>query len=568
MKITTLLTGLAITSTSLTAIANQAEPTYETVVGKSLTQAQIIEMEANWLAGNTYQLGMYGAMPKSYDDTEAGIGEGTGLGYWQYLNTYNQAYQEQQQADPQGTKIERAMLHNGLDIYDGAVWQIALSVAANANPEKKQAYSQLIDNYYKLLDGGQTAEFSNFYANANPNGQAFQYGWDTPITMQGHSAYLFKFISPTWGHNVDPLTSENVQWPEYSAITGEQAWAAFIGPIQSAYVLNDGQHNPNWASASNFLKLAVQSLPAIVAMQSDVGGIYYSVGMPAPDTANTAGKLSISLENNFSIYAGLHMLQQALESQIQTHQTLLAKDDNNTTVKAQLSEEESQLEQVNTILAKLTKFLENGYDNAKPFDTKTGLYYTNLTETAAGSTEWTPNDAKDFAVDVQTWGATTFGKEIDTTFGAGTAYNMWQKTKEIGGYYDNKDHLLGVGYTEQKPGDDHYELSGEWTFGAINMAVVLAAQYTASGDEAKAKSLLADASAMKAGTEQEVSNMDKAAEGKLSYLYANQRTLIPFGWYSNKVPATASTSWALFTQDCFNPLELGGGDDLVCPWKK
>jgi len=44
-----------------------------------------------------------------------------------------------------------------------------------------------------------------------------------------------------------------------------------------------------------------------------------------------------------------------------------------------------------------------------------------------------------------------------------------------------------------------------------------------------------------------------------SYLYANKRFFIPWGWYANPLGATSSTGWAVFYDWMYNPFELGGG---------
>ena len=42
------------------------------------------------------------------------------------------------------------------------------------------------------------------------------------------------------------------------------------------------------------------------------------------------------------------------------------------------------------------------------------------------------------------------------------------------------------------------------------------------------------------------------------YLYASRRYLIPFGWYANPIPSTASTAWIVMVADDFDPLGYGG----------
>jgi len=43
-----------------------------------------------------------------------------------------------------------------------------------------------------------------------------------------------------------------------------------------------------------------------------------------------------------------------------------------------------------------------------------------------------------------------------------------------------------------------------------------------------------------------------------SYLYANKRFFIPWGWYANPLGATSSTGWAVFNDWGYNPFVLGG----------
>merc|ERR1712196_764534 len=55
--------------------------------------------------------------------------------------------------------------------------------------------------------------------------------------------------------------------------------------------------------------------------------------------------------------------------------------------------------------------------------------------------------------DPQAWAVGALGQKfIDDAYGDGTAYRMWQATKLIGGYYDEKGNLGGVGYTNHTIG--------------------------------------------------------------------------------------------------------------------
>lgn len=42
------------------------------------------------------------------------------------------------------------------------------------------------------------------------------------------------------------------------------------------------------------------------------------------------------------------------------------------------------------------------------------------------------------------------------------------------------------------------------------------------------------------------------------YLYASRRYRIPFGWYANPIPSTASTAWVILIADEYDPFGYAG----------
>jgi hypothetical protein len=42
------------------------------------------------------------------------------------------------------------------------------------------------------------------------------------------------------------------------------------------------------------------------------------------------------------------------------------------------------------------------------------------------------------------------------------------------------------------------------------------------------------------------------------YLYASRRHYIPFGWYANPLPSTASTAWMIMLANGYDPFGVGG----------
>jgi len=177
------------------------------------------------------------------------------------------------------------------------------------------------------------------------------------------------------------------------------------------------------------------------------------------------------------------------------------------------------------------------------------------------------NETGGFAVDCQTWGMTVLGqKKVDALFGVGTAYNIWQATKKFAGYYNPQQQLGGVGYTIVNGLQTNMIWSAEWTWGAIGACEKLAHEYSLIGRADYAASLTADAQSMASLVAQPVVRCGNGAwcGGGLvqedgSYLYANSRFFIPWGWYANPIGATCSTAWAIMHKHSFNPFVLGGG---------
>lgn len=544
------------------------EPPYPIYTpAKGMLAKDQIPMEALWLHANANRYGDV-TLPKSFDSNA----------YWQYLVNHNSDYQSFINLydthncvvpvdDKNKATIERAMQQQGLDIYDGAVWQIALAIAAKDNP----AYLLDVEGFKNFLARGiqGPGSFQSYYAF---NGYTYN-GVSMPLAK---NSYLLKFVSPSWASNYDGVNDCNMQWPEWSAVTGEEAWAVFIGPVQSIYLLNDGANNPKWSSdaqAGDYIQLGINALGAIQQMQAPNGGVYRNVAPPGQPQ-----NFDISLENNFSLYAGLTMFEQALKAQVATQSAKL-KTLNKTANSAAVSKLQQSIAsdvdyitRTNIIRQGLVKFFA-GQGGISVFDRAGNYFYSSVNGTAV---------SKDFAVDVQTWGATVIAtspkkdpqypdepdllQTMTDTYGADLMYNILESAISQSGYYDNTNKLLGVGYTAQKKEDPFYELSGEWTLGAINAAIVLADHYKQDAD--KRATLIKQAGEMIVGVTNEASNLQGSQTGgtsRLSYLYANKRAFIPFGWFSNKSPATASTGWSLMVNSCFNPLELGGGDyKAVC----
>src|SRR5690606_25418938 len=149
-------------------------------------------------------------------------------------------------------------------------------------------------------------------------GKSFVYN-GTAIT-DGARAYAFRAMAPEWIAR-DPLMgspyaswitasglpasnssyeSGKITWTDWKPITGENAWAFLIGPLQAAHIHYIVDRKERFVP---FKELAVQNalnvLPAFAAMQSDIGGVYYA---PAGTVGNEGGSSvnphQVSVENN------------------------------------------------------------------------------------------------------------------------------------------------------------------------------------------------------------------------------------------------------------------------------
>ncbi|MBF0594594.1 MAG: hypothetical protein HQL22_06470, partial [Candidatus Omnitrophica bacterium] len=407
--------------------------------------------------------------------------------------------------------IERMIMNDGLSFYDGAVWQMALAFAGgNDNLKAADIYTQtLLSGHWKRM--GDLRGFSDFTYRG--------------MKLSLEEALFFRTMSPRW-EQTDPLTGKTempgfigpgynpnlIVWQDWKPITGENAWI-MMGALQQA----NAKYGKQIPLDGDEVKLAKSIVPALRALTADIGAIFH-----APEGTADKDPNDISNENNFSAYAALRMLYQ------------ITKD-------ARYLDMMKGIEQYMSKYAwdkRMGKFLNSGRAEENGILYQGGLYKGKTFE---------PN-TREFAVDVQTWGIVAFSpKKLDEMYEEGAAYRMWRATKLRSGFTQG-GKLFGVGYT-----DGHDVFSGEWTAGAIAACLELALYYKNS-HTAWAEEALADAQSMVKGME----SLRRIDGNTKSYLYADKRYVIPFGWNANPVPSTASTGWAYFVQNGLNPFQLGG----------
>jgi hypothetical protein len=507
-------------------------------------------------------------------------------------------------------QTERVNVHNGTNIYDAATWQIAVVLGA-----VKNHFANLLD-----LDSYQLASYQNQVLSQMHNtrdvptgsrattiGSLYVYN-GTRIT-DPRSAYAFRMTAPAWlapdplkdsqyAHfiTVGKLPGNNpayrfghLSWSDWKPITGDNAWAFLVGPLQAAYlhyVVGGGARCVPFSEPS--IQTAISVLSAFAAMQSAAGAVYYA---PAGTLQNQGGAsvspYFVSIENNLSLFAGLNILKSTLAHEL-AGDTKLTSDARNQIARA------SKL--IDTMLsggllpgARHTKGLR---EFLHTHAWRNGQFVTGgFANEPDSKAEWRPI-LEPRAVDVNTWGVAALGSEqIDAWFGFGATYGLWERLKDWGAYGEGQT-LWGVGYSDSDSNGRTQEgnfragvLSAEWTAGAIMMVRNMIHHYRSpprsAGESAQAQvfvsKLTDDESRMVAG----IQNLryDRYIQASLPgkpadyanlivepttpvrsepYLYSSRRYFIPFGWYGNAIPSTAASAWVVLVADRFDPFGFAG----------
>ena len=507
-------------------------------------------------------------------------------------------------------QTERVNVHNGTNIYDAATWQIAVVLGAVKNHFRSlldlESY-QLASHQNQVLSQVRPTRDVPTGGRATTSGALYVYN-GTRIT-EPRSAYAFRMTAPGW-LAPDPLRDSefahfiavgklpennplyrfgHVSWSDWKPITGDNAWAFLVGPLQAAYVhyVLDGG-----ARCVPFAELAVQNaiavLRAFAAMQSATGAVYYApAGTLRNDRGEAVNAYFVSVENNLSLLAGLQILKSTLADELSGDARLAP-------------EARSEIARVSRLIdamvsggalpdARHTRGLR---EFLRTRAWSNGEFVTGgFADEPNSGTEWRPMpDPR--AVDVNTWGVAALGtRQIDAWFGFGAAYRMWERLKDWGAY--GEGHVLwGVGYSDadgngRTPQGDFRAgvLSAEWTAGAIVMVRNMLEHYRAIAESAPeaaqarafVASLADDESRMVAGIQSlrygryiETSFPGKPAGYATliaepttpvrsePYLYSSRRYLIPFGWYGNPLPSTAASAWVILIADRYDPFGYAG----------
>ncbi|MGE4559965.1 MAG: hypothetical protein AB7E77_07180 [Desulfobulbus sp.] len=501
-------------------------------------------------------------------------------------------------------QTERVNTHNGINIYDAATWQIALVLGQTRNhfqlPGKQEAYG-LAGNQNMLLQQGHFGDSRHPGAaqiRGVTAGTVFVYNGHT--LTEPRQAYSFRMLPRQWladdpfagtgygryltGNGLPALDREfrlgRISWTDWKPISGENAWAFFIGPLQAAgihYRIDQPGHYVPFQDPG--LENAIRILPAFAAMQSSVGGVYYApAGTVANQGTTPVDPFFVSVENNISLYAGIRILARVLRGTLSRQPDLHPADRDRINQALRIC---TVIEQGGTLNGKATKGLRSFLRHQA---WSGGEFVQGGWADKPGSTKpWQPSTGIK-AVDVNTWGVAAIGATtIDEWHGFGAAFGLWQTVKKWGGYGQGAT-LWGVGFSDQDgngidPKGNYRRsiLSAEWSYGAITMVRDMLGHYQKKTGNLRQdqqarqweKILQNDEHSMLTAmdTLQLATYAQTAFPGQPSRfntllslptnptLYASRRFFIPFGWYANPLPSTCATSWKVMVVNHFNPFQ-------------
>lgn len=429
---------------------------------------------------------------------------------------------------------QRLTVQYGLNLYCGACRQIAL---ATTGSDRALAAAS---SHTELLLADRAGASSPLRAWSDRAG-GWRYG-DENVRLHSRdgSGLFFSAICDRWTLS-DPLTGAShlppemgggpLHWNHYDPFLGENSWAALIGPLQLLWLRDAAA--PLVMDVPE-IRLARSLLAACRALQSSVGGIY---GRPSREGSRQ--ERLVSNETNLTLYAGLRMLQQLL---------------------ARCPDAGPTLEEVASLRSDLERYFHRHLcgrvDGELRFHACSLVEGDTLRAGISASGEAVP-----FAADVHTWGLGILGvRLVDSWFGHGAAYRLWNSVKRYCGYYPDGDlraPLHGIGFSSSADGRPiHDTCSPEWTFGAINMCRVLAAEYD-EHDPGLAACLRDDECSMLAGVRAYETSPATEFDSR-AYLYVNRTTDTGFGWSALPLPCLSASAWAVMIHNRFNPFRLGG----------
>ena len=477
------------------------------------------------------------------------------------------SYKNMGEADSITGIIERLIVEEGISVYDAAVRQIVLTMVGGVQ-NIKAAYTPI-----QVYWDGHLRQLINI--RAGYPAQPFIYDPKHPeavssdLTQTGKRGFVFRIINANGLYDSqDPLDGKKkfigfpnwptVHWEDWKPISGENAWIVIAA--MHLYHKRYTDNNPNAAAPpqknATELRLAQEIARAAQLLQAPNGGIRMApVGTYTPivtiDHTASVQEIAHTLDAMASyepaasepprISNGMVIGKQILPEELTWYYNEISTENNLSwyTAFRMLYHVTGQAEYQEAM-----KRIENYFKAA--WNPSENYFYQGM---HFQSERWVPN-TEHFATDVQNWALAALGPgTIDSWFGEGAAFRLWQKTKQLAGDFESPAGVSGVGFTAEND-----RISIEWTVGAIFAARALSAHYQKTHPDWAAEASR-DAVAMRQGIEpfrMEISDQQAA------YSYSSRRGWIPFGWFSHdpNILSMVSTCWVILADADFNPFFL------------
>ncbi|KTC89230.1 MULTISPECIES: hypothetical protein [Legionella] len=488
-------------------------------------------------------------------------------------------------------QIERTTVRYATDIYHGATRQIALALAAkNGFLAPERAKILILNELLYIMNPINRA-----------TGLAFLYGNKTPI-FNPNFAFSFQRLAINF-FNKDPFFNGRFQdfirrdfnlldasiaeqghhfpaffnfittWSDFRPLTGKNAWAQLIGPLQAEFILDNGRIPLNSLALQN----AINSLIPFGFMQTGIGAFYFApLGTQGIQVPLQLGEISI--EDNFEVLAGLQILKAILQKTIQTVE-----------VRQAIASINIMLYGGRTIngfrTLGLLNFLYNG-----SFDVENGLFITGgIALTPSATDDWQPGRsfrASFTAVSTNLWAISALGVEtIDNWFGRGTALKIWQTVRNNGGFFNNGE-LWGLGFSLNNNVGAKPEsiMAAAQTAAAVNALNSLIDFYRNSDIDVRdleedLASLQLNFSHLRNDRYLDSNFVDATPREFFitvppvigqAFLHASKRFSIPFDWNANTIASINANAWVIMNNFNFNPFQYGGrpeGENYPIPQK-
>lgn len=497
-------------------------------------------------------------------------------GYFDKILAYGKAnFQKYDSKDRYDKAIAMNNQKNGFSTYDAAVWCITMWRFVTEDTEYWREKVGLFltylgsgRDYLPLITPREQPDGSNPFTYNGTSATSFNIDYDKNTTKEiGYHfrnlpASGFKVGAPPWvcsvgnGDYDGQREEENVKiktsvypgcvfdkeeegytetdqlymtWSDWRPVTGENMWCLNA----ACHALYDDKKDPMYSD--EILRLAKRLYHTCAALEiKSIGAPYYSPQKQLPKERGL----------------GWDMYAYSVENMASTISALVNFSDVTKTTDNNLSEgARNYAGRIgNCILNHIKKNHVYGKTQVSGYTVLQGGTFADLSDPTVRSN--TRTLSKQYATDCTTWSICVMGDKIDTYYGHGTCFELFQNVKKYNGYTEG-GVCMGLGYTFNNTAKVH---SSEWSAGGWFAAKLMLLRLYAN-DKVKAASLKLDLLNFRRKLEEQ--NRDDMEIKGTALNYCNKRNYeIPFGWIGQENAATCSTGWYVWLIEGKNPFRL------------